>query len=227
MSVTREEILATILKKIDDNKGTLAVDWPGGAFDTASVDEWIAPDVSAVVPARVRENEQELTVLLIVNCFAKRSTNLYRHVEIADTVAGWFHQTNLDILDAGGETIRFQEAEIRIVPQTVPSDEALRQVAVSVTGKLIAAFGPVITGVSSGLAARCLVSGYSFGDAERGAALIEVWDTTIPGWSDAVTASTWADGAIQTNVNYSDWGGLVTKFRVTNWAGNRDIIEYS
>ena len=37
VSVTREEILATILKKIDDNKGTLAVDWPGGAFDTASV----------------------------------------------------------------------------------------------------------------------------------------------------------------------------------------------
>lgn len=133
---TNEDILATVLKQVDDNKGSLDVDWPGAAFDTASVSEWIAPRVSFVSAARVRSGHEDLVVDVVVNCLAKRSTNLYRHFEIADLVAAWFHQADLVLL-SGGDGLRFEEAQIRAVPLPAPVEEGLRQVAVSVQGRLV------------------------------------------------------------------------------------------
>lgn len=133
---TNENILATVLKRVDDNKGSLDVDWPGIAFDTTSRDEWIAPRVSFVTAGRVRSGHEDRVVDVVVNCFVKRSQDAYRHFEIADTVAGWFHQADLELL-YGGQGLRFEEAQIRPVPQSAPTEEGLLQVAVSIQGRLV------------------------------------------------------------------------------------------
>lgn len=136
MVAGKEDILASVMKYIDYNKGAFAVRWPGGAFDTNSVEEWLEPHVTGITAARSRLGEDDLTVVVDVNCFAKRSTNLYRHFEMAGTVAGWFHCLDLPLLD-GAQILRFREPNLRTVPIPVPNEDGLRQVAVSVIGRII------------------------------------------------------------------------------------------
>lgn len=155
MADEAKNVIISVLDHVETQLGPdTPISWPGDAFDTADVDEWIEPRVLAALGRPSRASERFESWTLNVNCYAKTGLDaggnpratIHRPWELTDLVRAAFDQIDVPVKNwgAAGDPViaylRFGEVSIVPIPSTGAQPREtpeLAQLNVSVDGLLI------------------------------------------------------------------------------------------
>jgi hypothetical protein len=149
MADALKNVHISVLKYVDTNLGTYAIDWPGARFDSTAQDEWIEPRLIGPTNRATRKSRRDEDWIVNVNVYVRETkleSDIYRAEEIADDVRDALHQAEIEIQDwqsMGDPTVEFMrlsEVDVTPVPRTgarTPETGELKQLNVSATGTLI------------------------------------------------------------------------------------------